>query len=115
MVIKKFGFTKDENNLKLKEAFKNESTLKQVHIDIYSESPLESSSSFMLLLRTSERNVNILNDNNRIILKKNDTYKTQFMNVLFSEIKECFVRITEGYFDFILKIQNIYYKVTILN
>ena len=112
----KLGLTKDEDNIKLKEVLKDNINLKEIHIDIYPESPLITSSlPFMLLSRIIEKNVAVSNDNNRLILKKNDTYKTYFMNVLFSEINECFFKISDYSSEFILNIRNIYYIITILN
>lgn len=99
----------------LKKVFKNNVKLKEVHIDIFSENPLNSSTSFMLLLRASEKNALISNDDNRLILKRNDRDKTYIMNILFSEIKECFHNGSKNYNEFILNVQNIYYKITILN
>ena len=111
----KFGFSKDENNHQLKKALKNNIKIKQIHIDIYTENPLSSSNCFMLLLRTSEKNVTITNDENRLIIKKNDKYKNHIMNVLFSKVTECFFKVSEGCSEFILNIQNIYYKITVFN
>ena len=111
----KFGFIKDKNNSQLKEAFKNNLKLKEVHIDIYPDNPMLSSTNFMLLLRTSENNAITANDGDRLILKKNDKYGTHFMNILFSNVTECFLKISDGYKEFILNVQNIYYKITILN
>ena len=114
--LMKFGLAKDENNLKLKEVLKCGAKLKEVHIDIYSENPLVSSTKpFMLLLRTIEKNTVVSNDKDRIILKKNDRYSTCFMNVLFSEIIDCYYKASDGCFEFILNIQNTYYRITILN
>lgn len=115
MAIDYFGFIKEENDLRLKEMIKNKNKLKEVHIDIYPENPLEPSNSFMLLLRTSERNAKISIDNDRLVFKRNDKNETHFMNVLISKITECFSKICDDYSEFILKIQNIYYRVTILN
>ena len=111
----KFGFVKDENNSKLKEVLKDNEKLKEVHIDIYSENPLISSVPFMLLLRTSEKDAMVSNDGDRVILKKNDGYETHFMNVLFSKMSESFINISDGYSESIVKIQNIYYRITVLN
>ena len=115
--ITKFGFDKDENNLKLKEVLRDSIKLKEVHIDIYSENPLDASSTpFMLLLRTIEKNTIVTNDDNRLIIKKNiDKYETHFMNVLFSKIIECYYKTSDYYSEFILNIQNIYYRITVLN
>ena len=113
----KFGFVKDENNSKLKEVFKNNSKLKEIHIDIYLENPLATcTKSFMLLLRTIEKGMIISNDDNRLILKKNiDRFNTNFMNIPFSEITECYCKVSDGCSEFIINVQNIYYKITILN
>ena len=113
-ILMKFGFAKDVDNLKLKEIFKNDSHLKDIHIEIFSENPLVTpSKSFMLLLKTIEKNVAVLNDDNRIVLKKNDEYQTYLMNILFSEIMECYFKVEESYSEFILNIQNIYYRINI--
>ena len=113
--LMKFGFVKDENNSQLQEAFKNNLKLKEVHIDIYPDNPMSSSAEFMLLLRSSENNAVILNDGHRLIFKKNDANETHFMNVLCSKISECFIKVSESCSEFILNIQNIYYKITVFN
>lgn len=112
-----FGLTKDEDNLKLKEVFKDNIKLKEIHIDTYPENPLTATTApFMLLLRTIEKRVIVSNNGDRLILKKNvDKYETHLMNVLFSKITECYYKICSGYFEFILNIQNIYYRITIFN
>lgn len=113
--LMKFGFIKDENSLKLKEVLKDNVKLKEVHIDIYPENPLIFPTSFMLLLRVIEKDTTIYNDNNRLILKKCDKKKTHIINVLFSKITECFSKITDDSSEFILNIQNIYYRITVFN
>ena len=112
----KFGFIKDENNFQLKEIFKNNFRLKEVYIDIYTENPLVSSSQpFMLLLRTIEKNTIVSNDEERLVLTRDDRYDTYFMNVLFSEIKECYYKDTYASSEFILNIQYIWYRINVLN
>lgn len=112
----KFGLTKDENNLKLKEVLKNNIEIKEIHIDMYSENPLTTSTApYMLLLRTIEKNATVLNDGDRVILKKNDRYGTYFMNILFSNIIECYYKFFNNNFEFILNIQNTYCRLIVLN
>lgn len=112
----KFGLVRDEDNFQLKEIFKNNFQLKEVHIGMYLENPLVSSSTpFMLLLRTIEKNVTVSNDEERLVLIRDDGYGTYFMNVLFSEIKECYYKDTYVSSEFILNIQNIWYRITVLN
>ncbi len=112
----KFGLTKDEDNLKLKEVFKDNIRFKEIHIDAYPENPLIATTAlFMLLLRTIEKNAIVSNDGDRLIIKRNDKYKTHFMNVLFSNITECYYKVYNGYFEFILNIQNIHYRIIVLN
>ena len=69
----------------------------------------------MLLLRTSEKNATISIDGDRLVFKRNDGCETHFMNVLISKIAECFSKIEDDYSEFILNIQNIYYRITIFN
>ena len=109
------GFITDKNNSQLKNIFEDSKKIKKIHIDIYSENPLEFSTSFMLLLRMSEKNVTVLNDGHRLILKRNDKFETYLVNILLSKITECFCKITENYSEFIINIQNIYYRITVLN
>lgn len=110
-----FGFVKDENNLKLKELLKRDIKLKELHIDVYPDNPLDATlSPFMLLLRTTEKNVIVESDGNRIIFKKNDKYDTYLSNVLYSKIKECFFKISDACSEFIVNIQNTYYRITVL-
>ena len=115
--LMKLGFTKDENNAKLNEALKDNIKLKEIHIEIYPSNPLISSSiPYMLLSRTIEKKILVKNSGNRLVFKKNvDGYDTYFMNILFSEIKECCYKESGGYFEFILNIQNIYYRITVFN
>jgi hypothetical protein len=111
----KFGFVKDENNSQLKEVFKNNLKLKEMRIDIYPDNPMSLPTTFMLLLRTHEKNVIVSSDSARLVLKRNDRYNTHFMNVSFSNISECFFKLVENYYEFILNIRNTYYKITIIN
>lgn len=115
--LMKLGFTKNESNFKLNEIFRDNTKLKEVHIDIYPTNPLVSSPiPYMLLSRTIENKMLVKNSGNRLVLKKNiDGYDTYFMNVLLSEIKECYYKDYDGFFEFILNIQNIYYKITVFN
>lgn len=113
--LMKFGFVREENDVRLKEMIKSNNKLKEVHIDIYPENPFVSSNSFMLLLRTSENNATVSIDNGRLIFKKNDVCETHFMNVVISMITDCFSRVCDDSSEFILSIQNIWYRITVLN
>lgn len=108
-----FGFIKDENNLKLKELLKKNIKLKELHVDVYPDNPLSAASPFMLLLRTDERNVMVESDDSRVVLKRDDKYNTYIANVLFSRITECFLKISEACSEFIVKIQNTYYRIIV--
>lgn len=113
--LMKFGFIKEKDNSQLKELLKSSVKLKEVHIDAYSENPVASSSSFMLLLRTSEKNAIVLIDKDRLVFKRNDNQNTYFMNILLDRITECFSKVADSYSEYILNVQNIYYRITILN
>ena len=115
--LTKLGFKKDENNTKLNEVFKDNIKLKEIHIDVHPTNPLVSSSTpFMLLLRTIEKKMLVKNSGTRLVLKKRvDNFDTYFMNITLSEINECYYKSIDGYSEFILNIQNIYYRITVFN
>ena len=112
-----YGFVKEEIGLYLTKMslLENNIMLKEIHIDVYPENPLAPSSCFTLILRASEKNATISVEGDRIIFKKNDVYKTHFINISSSKITECYSKKLDGYYEFILNIQNIYYKITIFN
>ena len=104
-ILTKYGFVNEKDYSKLIEIIRNTNRLIEVHIDTYPENPLLSSDSHMLLLRTVEKGVRILVDDDRLIFKRNDIYGTHFVNVLISKIKECFSRMTGDVDEYILNIQ----------
>ena len=70
----------------------------------------------MLLLRTIEKKMLVKNSGTRFVLKKNvDGYDTYFMNVLLSDIRECYYNVSNGFSEFILNIQNVFYRITVFN
>ena len=93
-ILMKYGFVNEKDYSKLIEIIKNTTRLREVHIDTYSENPLLSSDSHMLLLRTVEKRAIILVEDDRLIFKRDDTYGAHFVNVLISKIKECFSKMT---------------------
>lgn len=112
-----FGFVKEDVSSCLNKLLsqKNSVKLKEIHIDIHPESPFSSSACFTLMLRASEKNATISLEGDRIILKKDDVYKTHFVNVVSSKITECFSKVSDGCHEYILNIHNIYYRITIFN
>lgn len=108
------GFSKDENNLKLAEIFRDNIRLKEIHIDIYSSNPFDNAVTPMLMLRSNEKDVLVSNDEKSIAIKKNDRHNTYIAEVSLDTINDSYFKINfEDSFDFILNCQNIYYKVTI--
>ena len=116
-IFVEFGFIKEDISLYLDKMMllKNNVKLKEIHIDIYPENPFISSACFSLILRAYEKNATIMFEGDRIIFQKNDTYKTHFVNILSSNIMECYSKKSNGCYEFLLNVQNIYYKITILN
>ena len=113
--LMKYGFVAEKDYSKLIEIIRNTNRLIEVHIDTYPENPLLSSDSHMLLLRTFEKRAKILVEDDRLIFKRDDIYGTYFVNVLISKIKECYSKMTGVCDEYILNIQDVYYKITILN
>ena len=114
-ILTKYGFVNEKDYSKLIEIIRNADRLVEVHIDTYPENPLLSSDSYMLLLRTVEKKARILVEDDRLIFKRDDIYETHFVNVLISKIKECFSKMTGDCDEYILNIQNIWYRITVFN
>lgn len=114
--IFKFGFVNDEKNLRLEETFKDSVRLKEMHIELYPNNPMESHNPFKLFIRVVEKNVIVSNDGNRLIFKKSDKFGTYITNILLSDVTECLVRTNEEHCStFVIKVQNIWYKIEVLN
>lgn len=113
----KFGFIEEEIDVYLNKMLllENSIKLKEIHIDVHPENPFTSFACFSLILRTSEKNATISVEGDRIVFKKNDVYETHFVNMLASKVTECFTRMSDGCYEFILNVQNIYYRITIIN
>lgn len=108
------GFSKDENSLKLAEIFRDNTKLKEIHIDIYSNNPFDNVVAPVLMLRCNEKNVSVSNNGESIIIKKDNKYNTYIAEILLDAINDSYFKMNfENSFDFILNCQNIYYKVTI--
>lgn len=114
-ILTKYGFVNEKDYSKLIEIIRNADRLVEVHIDTYPENPLLSSDSHMLLLRTFEKRAKILVEDDRLIFKRDDINGTHFVNVLISKIKECFSKMTGDCDEYILNIQNIWYRITVFN
>lgn len=93
-----YGFIKDAGEF---EQIFGLSKLSEVHIDIYSNVP------YMLLLRTSEKNVVSDKSNKRVILSKNDKKKTIIMNLTNDSINDVMVKkYSDSMYEFIFTINN---------
>lgn len=111
----KFGYNEDKDNNCLIDVLANDNRLKEVSVDIYTANPFERSSIFMLPLRCIEKNIIVINDGIRLILKRNDIFGNYIMNILFNKIEESiYQQLSENTYDFILKFQNLYYKLSII-
>lgn len=55
----------------------------------------------------------IESNDDRVIFKKHDRYETCLSNILFSKIKECFFKISDACSEFVVNVQNIYYRIIV--
>lgn len=108
------GFSKDKDNLRLLEIFKNNTEFKEVHIDIYSSDPFNKTILPVLILRRNANNVIISKNNKSIIVKANDKYNTYIAELVLNNINEIYYKEDfKNNFNFVLNYQNIFYKITI--
>ena len=112
--LMKCGFSKDVDNLESIKIFQDGVKFKEVYIDVYFNDPFDCKIKPILILRRSEKNVSISNDEDKLIFKMNDRYNTYIAEIDLNSIEDSYIkRNFEDSFDFILNCQNIYYKVTI--
>ena len=103
--LEEYGFVVNNDKSNLDNAF-NGKKLNRIHIDLYSDKP------YMLLSRIREMNAKINFEDGRIILKDKDG--TVLVNVLLDSICEYAMRKGSRYYQFILSIKGIWYKVLIV-
>ena len=107
--LERYGFVVDENksrfDIKFDNAF-NGKNLSKIHIDLYTDKP------YMLLSRVREKNISVSLENGRIILKCNDD--TVIMNVPIENVCKYAMKKSKKYYQFILAIHGIWYKILVV-
>lgn len=103
--LERHGFVVDNDKSKFNNVF-NGKKFSRIHIDLYSDKP------YMLLSRVREMNTSVFFENGRIILKAKDG--TVLVNVLFDSICEYAMKKGTEYYQFILAIQGIWYKILVV-
>ena len=104
---KKYGFVSDDTKIEFKHIL-NHNRFKTLRIEAYTLDP------YMLLLRTIERNVSIVIEDGRIIIRKMDKYNTSIADILFDRIADCIIKkYNDTQYEIIFAVHNIYYKLLI--
>lgn len=104
----KNDFVKDNDKELFNQIFNNKK-IKEIHIDTYMDSP------YVLFARIIEKNLLISNENNRMIIRKNDRYKTVIVNIFFDEIEDCRIKqYTDNQYEILFGVRNIYYKILVI-
>ena len=103
--LKEYGFVVGNDKSNFSEAF-NGKKFSRIHIDLYSDKP------YMLLSRVRELNTSVSLENGRVILKAKDG--TVLVNVLLDSIREYAMRKGTRYYQFIVAIQGIWYKILVV-
>lgn len=105
----KFDFTKDDTRTEFMNVFRKKH-FKTLHIDIYMKNP------YMLLLRTSAKNVSAEIKDGRIILsEKCSDYKTTVSDIILEKIKNCAIKkYNESQLELIFTVDNICYKLFVI-
>ena len=108
-------FIEDLKMEKLKEKFVSDKVIEKIYITAYFENPLKKSYENMVVLRGEGSNVIISDDEQRLILKRKYTFQDCILNILYSKIEKCFFKGEKTYCEFVLKVKDIYYKITIFD
>lgn len=102
------GFVKDCEKELFGKIFGDIKKIKEIHIDVYMDKP------YMIFSRVIEKDV-VLKNNNRIVVHKNDKYKTVIVNVPFNEIINCvYKKYADNQYEIIFNIQNVCYKMLVI-
>ena len=100
-----YGFTLDKDLIELDKFFEHK-FFDNLHIDVYTSSP------YMLLLRTIEKNVEIIRDEDRIIIRNGKINKTTIANISKKNIDECIIkRYDVNCYEIVLSLGEIFYKI----
>ena len=104
----KYGFITDDKKAGFKCIFSNNS-FKTLHMDMYTLDP------YMLFMRSIENNPMVAIENDRIIIRKKDKYKTHIMDILFDHIDNCIIKeYSNVQYEIIFAIHNVYCKLLII-
>lgn len=103
-----YGFVMDNEKVEFKRIFNN-NNFKSLHMDMYSLNP------YMLFMRSMEKNLMVTIENNRVIIRKKDRYKTHIMDVPIEQIDRCIIKeYNNMQYEIILAIKDVYYKMLIV-
>ena len=103
-----YGFVKDCSKELFGKIISNKK-LKEIHIETYTNKP------YMLFGRIIEKNVTMLQETNRIVIRMSDKYKTILVNLILDEIKDCFFKqYMDNQYEIVFNIHNLHYKILII-
>lgn len=103
--LKDFGYELATDKSNFDKIF-NGKSFKEIHIDTYANEP------YQLLSRVIGNNIKIIHKDGRIVLKRKDGMV--LVDVLFDSICEYAMKKRKEYYQFILTIQNIWYKILVV-
>lgn len=107
--LERYGFVIDDNKSKFNEKFDsafNGKKLNKIHIDLYTDKP------YMLLSRAREENIKVSLKDGRIFLQCKDG--TVIMDVLIDSVCKYAMKKNKRYYQFILAIHGIWYKIVVV-
>ena len=103
--LKVFGYVVSTDKTGFDEVFDGRS-FKEIHIDMYTYNP------YQLFSRVIDNNISMLHEDNRIVLKRKDGMV--LVDVLYDNIYEYAMKKCKEYYQFVLTIQNIWYKILVV-
>lgn len=84
----RYGFVKGDKS-DLKRMLENKIKLKEVNIDTYIAKP------YFFILRSYEENLTVSVEKNRLLIRRNDPYKTTISNVPFESVNDVQIKLME--------------------
>lgn len=86
----RYGFVKCDKS-DLKRMLENKIKLKEVNIDTYI------AKHYFFILRSYEENLTVSVEKNRLLIRRNDPYKTTISNVHFESVNDVQIKLMEDY------------------
>lgn len=106
--LEDYGFEADKYLYGFNDIF-NDSTIKEIHIDVYSNDP------YILFSRSINRNVSSIIQDERLMLREKKGNGTVLANIPLDNVDNCMIkRYSDMHYQVVFVVHNVYYKMLVI-